>query len=646
MKLLNLTLDNFKRFTHYEFNPEGHNVNVYAANYVGKTSLMDAYFWLWLGKESEDQSVKFGIKPNNAPDGVDTVVTGTFEHNGQIFTLKRVLKDVYEREKGDADRKVKSIKTEFYIDDVPTGTKKEFDNFRFKICDDETFLTLTLPDYFAEKVNNTDRRKKILEYSNADMDDRSIMSQYDEYHSLLHYMGSKSVEQYITVTKSQRKQANERLDQIKSEINGIIMGKPEVLPEENDGPELLRLSKTKIQLESNLQKIRNGESAAALRKKIAELQADISTAKTAYIRKTAGGNTVLEAEAATLRSTISNLRNSIAKSQASIRSATGVAEGLVKEIAELRAQCVTTYNLSFDVTNNICPTCGQEYPPEKQQGLLDTFNENKANKLEELEAKGKQLVASKSEMEAAAKEHNQKLQDDEQSLKNSESRLEQLNKSYANPPAFETTAEYKKLQDELSAAEHDLSTVDAVAAKQSEKLTAQLAVVIEQIDAIKQRMANKDTAARSDRLVSEREAEEKNLAQEMAIYDNGLDLVDKFNHFKAELISDKINSPFALVKWQMFNVRKNSDVELICEATVHGCTYNKGAINGFGDLSNSEKLNAGLDIINTLGHLTGVSVPVWIDNAESSTSPYPINAQVIQLRVSAKDKQLRAEVRG
>ena len=210
MKLLKLILDNFKKYVHYEFSPMGHDADIYAANYVGKTSLMDAYFWLWLGKESEDQSIKFGIRPNDAPDGADTVVTGVFEHDGQQFTLKRVLKNTFEREKGDADRKVKSVTTEFYIDDVPTGTKREFDIFRNKICDDETFLVLTLPDYFAGKVKDTNRRKELIGYFNADMDDRSIISQYEEYRPLLHYMGSKSIEQYIVATKSQRKQANER----------------------------------------------------------------------------------------------------------------------------------------------------------------------------------------------------------------------------------------------------------------------------------------------------------------------------------------------------------------------------------------------------------------------------------------------------
>ena len=470
------------------------------------------------------------------------------------------------------------------------------------------------------------------------IDDREIINAHDELKPLLNYIGYKSVDDYAEITKAQRQKINKQLADIPGRIDEAEKAKPFDVPTSDDGPEALHLSKTKIQLESNLQKIRNGESAAALRKKIAELQADISTAKTAYIRKTAGGNTALEAEAATLRATISNLRNSIAKNQAGIHSATGVAEGLVKEIAELRAQCVATYDLSFDISNNICPTCGREYSPEKQQGLLDTFNENKANKLEELEAKGKELVALKTEMETATKEHNQKLQDDEQSLKHSEYRLEQLNKSYVTPAPFENTADCKKLQDEISAAEHDLSTVDAVAAKQSEKLTVQLSEVTGQIDAIKQRMTSKSIVEQQDKRIAELKAQEKELAQLLATYDNGLLLAEKFVQTKAQDIEQKVNSAFRLVRWKLFDIQVNGGVKACCEATIKGIEYNT-------NLNRAAKMNAGLDIINTLGHAAGVSVPVWIDNAESVTSFLPIDAQLIRLHVSARDKQLRAEVR-
>ncbi len=66
--------------------------------------------------------------------------------------------------------------------------------------------------------------------------------------------------------------------------------------------------------------------------------------------------------------------------------------------------------------------------------------------------------------------------------------------------------------------------------------------------------------------------------------------------------------------------------------------YNGGA-------GTSEKLNAGLDIINTLSRVLGISVPLWIDNAEGVTDYEPVDTQVFRLYVSAADKTLRVEER-
>ena len=55
---------------------------------------------------------------------------------------------------------------------------------------------------------------------------------------------------------------------------------------------------------------------------------------------------------------------------------------------------------------------------------------------------------------------------------------------------------------------------------------------------------------------------------------------------------------------------------------------------------------AGLEIINTLGRYWNMSLPVFIDNAESYTSLPQIDSQVIQLIVNAADTVLRIEVEG
>ena len=73
-----------------------------------------------------------------------------------------------------------------------------------------------------------------------------------------------------------------------------------------------------------------------------------------------------------------------------------------------------------------------------------------------------------------------------------------------------------------------------------------------------------------------------------------------------------------------------------CEMMVDGVPYSS--------LNSASKMQAGLDVIAALSKLYDVSVPVWLDNRESVTSIPEINSQVINLFVSADDKELRVEV--
>ncbi|HEX2986122.1 MAG TPA: hypothetical protein VHO71_04830, partial [Caproiciproducens sp.] len=327
------------------------------------------------------------------------------------------------------------------------------------------------------------------------------------------------------------------------------------------------------------------------------------------------------------------------KCKAAADNATNLAAGFDEEIQDLRQKCIVTASQEFNPADGVCPTCGQEYPPEKLHDLEESFKENNARRLDRLEQKGKSLRKSKDDMLAAVEENKQKITADEQSLKQAEARLEQVSKAFTNPPPFESTTEYKKLHVSLTTAQSDLTAVESSTANQIEKFNSQLDEVTEKIAAIKQRMAARSIAEQQDKRIEELKKQERELSELLATYDKGLLLAEKFVQTKALDIEHKVNSAFRLVRWKLFDIQVNGGIKACCEATVKGIEYNK-------NLNSAGKLNAGLDIINTLSRTVGISVPVWIDNAESVTRYFPIGAQVIRLHVSAKDKQLRVEVRG
>ena len=60
--------------------------------------------------------------------------------------------------------------------------------------------------------------------------------------------------------------------------------------------------------------------------------------------------------------------------------------------------------------------------------------------------------------------------------------------------------------------------------------------------------------------------------------------------------------------------------------------------------NNAARINAGLEIIDTLSKHWNLAMPVFIDNAESVTRLLKMDTQVIRLVVSEPDKKLRLEV--
>lgn len=640
MKLLELTLDNFKSTRHFDFAPHGNDADIYGDNATGKTTIADAYFWLLFGKDSAGKS-DFDLLPmdkdGNIKDGLEASVTGKFENSsGETFTLRRAYHQVFTRKHGETERKLTGNTTDFFVNDVPKP-QKEYQAYIAGLCDEQTFRLLTDPDMFPRKMNWSDRRDVLINAFAPDIDDRQIINAHEELKPLINYIGYKSVDEYAEITKARRKKINEQLKEIPGRIDEAEKAKPADMPAENDGPAMLRLQKTKIKLESEISAVRNGESASVLKKQIADMHAKTAQASAEYSRKMSAGNAGLEASAAQLRASISKLQTAILRAKAAISGNTNMAQNLADEMDELRHKCIDTANVEFDASNNICPTCGQEYPPDKQKQIQDDFNGNKANKLEKLEAKGKSLKATKEDLENDAEKQKRQLQADTELLKGFESQLDSLMKQYVEPTPFEETEDYGKYRQQMATTQKQLNIILESSEKRISELKNQLDGATDELDSIKKRALNKGIVENQDKRIEDLRKKETELSQLLATYDNGLMLAEKFTQQKAEDIQKKVNSAFKKVEWKLFDVQVNGGIKPCCEATVGGVQYGNS-------LNSAAKLNAGLDIINTLGHVYGKSVPVWIDNAESVTKYLQISSQVIYLRVSAEDKALRVEV--
>lgn len=642
LELLSLDIENFKSFRKFEFAPAARSMDIFGRNHAGKTPLADAYFWLLFGRDTEGKS-DWHILPEDEHgqivEGLVASVTGKFRKDGKDeFTLQRTYKQNFSHKKGEAERSVTSNTTNFFIGGVPK-LKKDYTDYVSKLCDEKTFAMLTDPDQFPGKIPWKDRREFLIRSFAPDMNDLDIIKAHADLQPLLHYIDTSTtgdiVGNYAAKTKYERQRIQREKDEIPGRIDEAEKAKPADLPKDEDAHNTISLQRSKIQLEQQINSIRNGEAEADLRRQISEIQAQIADARAEYTRCSAAGNSGIEVQAAALRSQISEARRSLDSIENSeIPSYQSRIDRLNKEIADLRQRWINLDAQAFDPANNICPTCGQDYPPEKQEQIQSHFNLTKAQSLEKLEAdattKKDDLEKTKSGLEIkkdAAKDGKQVIADMQTHLDNLTARI-------VHPAPFEETEGYTSLRKKLESAQAQLKSISIASDDHVAELQKQLFGISEQLNAIRERALNKATVDRQNERIEELKKKESELSMLLATYDKGLALAEKFTMQKAQDIEESVNNAFSMVRWKLFERQVNGGINPCCEATVHGQGYNEG-------LGTSERLNAGLDIINTLSHRLGVSVPLWIDNAEGVTDYEPVDTQVFRLYVSAKDVKLR-----
>ena len=634
MKLLKLQLENFKGVRQFTFSPDGFSATVFGDNGTGKTTLADAYFWLLTGKDSAGRSDNtFSVKPLGA-EGVDYSVEGGFQpDNGDPFTLRRTYKDVFERRRGDAERRLKGNATEYAVNGVPKP-KKEYDAFVSERFGSSLFAVLTDPDALPGKLSPDARREILLNAFGGELDDGDVINNHKELRELLHCIGNKSVEDYAAVTREQRRKVNDRLKEIPSRIDEAEKAKPAAPASAREClAEYTERSKQRTALQNKLDEVRSGQALSMAQKAISDIEAELSAAKAQYARQAAERSEPDNARIRDQRGLIDGLAEKLRESESQKRNLQGRLRQAEKSLDDLRKAWDEAESRQWS-GDAICPTCGQPTPEANLEASRRKFNAKKAAELEDIE----QSAAGQQQQIADCKAQLRKLDAQAEAYQKgkaeAEISLKEMLSCIAEPEPFEKTSEYAALAQGLSGAKERLEALQNRADETAAHIIAEIGELDAQIEAARQRMAVKETIERQEKRIEELKAEEKALSLQLATYDKGLLLAEQFVQVKAQDIEEQVNAAFRLVKWKLFDVQKNGGIKNCCEATVSGVSYGT-------NLNSAAKLNAGLDIISALSKASGVQLPVWVDSAESVTDLLPVDTQVIRLAVSATDKTLR-----
>lgn len=647
MKLLRLTLDNFKGTKHFSLDlPEGCSAAVYGENGTGKTTLADAWCWLLFGVDSKGQSDSknggFQVSTKGT-SGLDYSVSAVIEVDGHTHTLRRVYREEFSRKNGESEKGQAKNHTDYYLDDTPLKTKKQYDAFIDTLFPSrEIGRALTIPSYFPRELEPGSRRELLLKLFSPEITEDSVMDRHPELARLRTYKGYKTVEQYRDWAKAQRTAVNKELDSIPGRIDEANLAKREEVPTPEDDAVFQRLQAEKAKLAMKISAIRSGSAQMDAIRRKSETEALLSERRAAYMGKFLHANDALNADAQALRKEISDKERAVFLLKRKKEERILFMEGIRKEIDHLGEKWQEWQGKRFDESSTVCPTCGQSLPPEQIQEAREKFNLTRSETIRQIEEQGTQLRERLKRDSAAVKEEQKTITAAEQELAVLQEKLDKLAAAIVTPPPFEETEDFRKLTKEIESLRREETLLKVSAEKQLAPLLEKEEAIQQRLDELARKRLNVEMNRQQEQRIRDLLAKQKELNLQLTTLDDGLTLADQFIRLRAMDLEEDINSHFEVVRWKLFDIQVNGGVKTCCEATADN--DNGVYVEYSSNLNDGRRIQAGVDIANAVAKATGITAPIWIDGAGELTRELHTDLQCIRLYASEADKQLRVEV--
>lgn len=639
IKILRLTLENFKGHAKFELTPNGCNMAVYGDNGTGKTSIYDALTWLLFGKDSQGNGEKnMEVKPLGSDGAVAdhsaiTSVEAELDVAGERIQLKRTYREVWSTKRGSDTETFDGNTSEYFVDGVPCK-KFAFEERVRQMVPEDTFRLLTSVSFFAEDLPWQKRREVLFQMAGT-MTDREILEGAPQFQPLLEGMGKLCLEDYkkkllaekkgLVGTKTDIPARISECQKTVEDLSGLDFAAAKAKADQ--------LSGQQAEISAQLAALEHNALADNKRLEIREAKLELD--------KLEGENRAFRASQITGAPDVGSLQNALRSCEAfydskqrqlmSEQNAVAVYE---KQIEESRTRWITVNGEMF--TGGTCPTCAQQLPMEQLRQATEAFEAGKQSRLREIE----RTAESQKRFLAQTQEHIAALQEElctaQTQVSEARQALEAAQGTQIVPVDMNGySAQKTAIEARVAALEQELSNLFSDSYETRQHLQLELAEINAQI-----REANSICGKESallyarDRITLLRE-EAKNASACLEAVEKMLYMIETYTRYKTRVVEEGVNRLFRIASFRMFREQANGGLEERCDVVVSGVPYSS--------LNNGMKVNVGIDIINALSRFNGVSVPLFVDNAESVTNLECADTQVIRLVVSADDKKLRCE---
>lgn len=643
--LKSVHMENFKRFKDKTIEFSESMTSILGENFKGKSSVADLFSWVLFNKSSTGNTEGSQFRPRRYDengvniDFVDVVGEIVLLIDGEEKKIRKVQHQNWVRHRGSESEVYEGDSQAYEWNDVPT-TATDHKKRVAEIISEEVFMLLTNPAAFPSKPAK-EQRKFLMDHVEK-ITNEDVIAAHPEFSSLVATMGKLTLEELEAKNKKEldayegkKKEIPIRIDQESKRIEDIDFSAIET--------ELESAEKELAENESKIEDTGKAyENLNALKVKKAELEGK-------KIQIESEQNIENENKKRTLQNAVDNANsefNEYFKESQRLNSdlddLKSQMERNKKELEELRGQYKVEMGKEMDESTLICPTCGQELPEDKKEEIKAGFAEKKASVLKALNERGSVLsnaVKEADEKAAAIEKRIEELKELKIAAQAKESEAKKELDAFFNEPK-EPSSEWLALDEQIAELDSEINAIDTSDADTlKETLKSERSEIQKHIDDLKNSLSLKKSIEKSKKTVKELEAAMVQNTQNLANCEKLKADIEKFRATKNQMLSDRVNKRFKVVKWKLFETQKNGGIKDVCVCMIHGSAY------GENTTSATERMMAGMDIISTLQEIYEVKAPIFLDDADlyNDWNIPDMDSQLIKLCVSS-DKDLRVEV--
>lgn len=645
----------------------GHRAIVSGKNGCGKTTLADAFMWVFCDK---DYSLKSNpdIRPDDGRErlprvDIDLVI------DGKPVSVAKFQKRTESKPKDGKPGKV-ALSNKYEINGVPKAERDFKADLKERGFDFDNFLMLSHMEIFTD-LKDADARKILFSMSDgAGKSDLEIAKTVPDCTELAPLLETYKADEIKAMNSATLKKAEEQLKAIPNQIIGMEHSKVDA--------DTAELELQKNVLHEQIADIEK-QIAQSGNEKAGEIKAELAGLSTKLLEIVSKAKADLLEQKSSVCNKVSTLELDRNIKTSELNRKTSTLESLraqKKELLEKLQNARTQYpkikdaewdsstlesieSETFKDADTICPTCGQNLPPEQIEQLKSRFEQKKQERInQQLKAEEEWEQDKKRKLDEVIQIGNKASADMKEAHKQEETltseiskltdELEQI-KTYLDAenknleaipkePDFSENAEYQQILASIKEKEQELNSLDD-GEEAKKQLSEQLSGKKQELAAVNQRIGEANNNVRIDEQIEKLQESQKQYAQSKADAQMILDELKSLSMAKNTALEDAVNKYFDGVKVKLFDTQKNGEVVDACIWYVQDKDGNWKKL--IGNANTALMMKGKIAIMDGLQKFYGVSYPIFVDCAaeldNSSLAGIKADAQLIFLKVAEGD---------